>query len=132
MSYVGSELSAVPQAGRVAGGLLLAGVPVAGDLGDQQAALFGQTCFAVGEAKNTYGTGNFLLLNTGTKPVQSKNGLLTTLAYKIDELLDNPEQLIKMRERARAYGKPNAAEVIVHTLLNETTSPVAQVEPVKA
>ena len=58
-------------------------VPVAGDLGDQQAALFGQTCFAVGEAKNTYGTGNFLLLNTGTKPVQSKNGLLTTLAYKM-------------------------------------------------
>src|SRR5580658_317065 len=62
---------------------VLAGVPVAGDLGDQQAALFGQTCFAVGEAKNTYGTGNFLLLNTGTKPVQSKNGLLTTLAYKM-------------------------------------------------
>ena len=45
------------------------GVPVAGDLGDQQAALFGQTCFAVGEAKNTYGTGNFLLLNTGTEAV---------------------------------------------------------------
>ena len=62
---------------------VLAGIPVAGDLGDQQAALFGQTCFAVGEAKNTYGTGNFLLLNTGTKPVQSKNGLLTTLAYKM-------------------------------------------------
>jgi glycerol kinase len=47
----------------------LAGIPVAGDLGDQQAATFGQTCFAVGEAKNTYGTGNFLLLNTGTTPV---------------------------------------------------------------
>src|ERR1019366_4148226 len=62
---------------------VLGGIPVAGDLGDQQAALFGQTCFAVGEAKNTYGTGNFLLLNTGTKPVQSKNGLLTTLAYKM-------------------------------------------------
>ena len=61
----------------------LAGVPVAGDLGDQQAALFGQTCFSVGEAKNTYGTGCFMLLNTGTKPVQSKNGLLTTLGYKI-------------------------------------------------
>ena len=56
---------------------------MAGDLGDQQAALFGQTCFSVGEAKNTYGTGNFLLLNTGNKPVQSKNGLLTTLGYKI-------------------------------------------------
>jgi glycerol kinase len=61
----------------------LAGVPVAGDLGDQQAALFGQTCFSVGEAKNTYGTGCFMLLNTGTNAVQSKNGLLTTLAYKI-------------------------------------------------
>ena len=52
----------------------LGGVPVAGDLGDQQAALFGQTCFAAGEAKNTYGTGNFLLLNTGAKPVQSRQG----------------------------------------------------------
>ena len=61
----------------------LNGIPVAGDLGDQQAALFGQTCFSAGEAKNTYGTGCFMLLNTGTKPVQSKNGLLTTLGYKI-------------------------------------------------
>ena len=63
----------------------LAGIPVAGDLGDQQAALFGQTCFSVGEAKNTYGTGNFLLLNTGTEAVQSKSGLLTTVAYKIGD-----------------------------------------------
>jgi glycerol kinase len=63
----------------------LAGIPVAGDLGDQQAALFGQTCYAIGEAKNTYGTGNFLLLNTGTEAVQSKSGLLTTLAYKIGD-----------------------------------------------
>jgi len=62
---------------------ILDGIPVAGDLGDQQAALFGQTCFSTGEAKNTYGTGNFMLLNTGTKPVQSKHGLLTTLGYKI-------------------------------------------------
>ena len=61
----------------------LAGVPVSGDLGDQQAALFGQTCFSAGEAKNTYGTGCFMLLNTGTKPVPSKSGLLTTLGYKI-------------------------------------------------
>jgi glycerol kinase len=61
----------------------LAGVPVAGDLGDQQAALFGQTCFAPGEAKNTYGTGCFMLLNTGTEPVASKSGLLTTLGYRI-------------------------------------------------
>ena len=63
----------------------LAGVPVAGDLGDQQAALFGQTCFSPGEAKNTYGTGNFMLLNTGTEAVPSKSGLLTTLGYKIGD-----------------------------------------------
>lgn len=63
----------------------LDGIPVAGDLGDQQAALFGQTCYAVGEAKNTYGTGCFMLLNTGTVPVQSENGLLTTLGYKIGD-----------------------------------------------
>jgi len=63
----------------------LAGIPIAGDLGDQQAAVFGQTCFSVGEAKNTYGTGNFLLLNTGTEAVQSKNGLLTTMGYKIGD-----------------------------------------------
>jgi glycerol kinase len=62
-----------------------AGVPVAGDLGDQQAALFGQTCFDVGEAKNTYGTGSFLLLNTGTEAVQSKNGLITGVGYKIGD-----------------------------------------------
>jgi glycerol kinase len=63
----------------------LVGIPVAGDLGDQQAALFGQTCFAVGEAKNTYGTGNFLLLNTGNQPVPSKSGLITGLGYKIGD-----------------------------------------------
>jgi glycerol kinase len=63
--------------------LPLQGVPVAGDLGDQQAALFGQTCYSSGEAKNTYGTGCFMLLNTGEKPVPSKSGLLTTLGYKI-------------------------------------------------
>jgi glycerol kinase len=59
------------------------GIPVSGDLGDQQAALFGQTCYGPGEAKNTYGTGCFMLLNTGEKPVPSKAGLLTTLGYKI-------------------------------------------------
>jgi glycerol kinase len=61
----------------------LQNVPVSGDLGDQQAALFGQACFKPGEAKNTYGTGCFMLMNTGEKPVQSKAGLLTTLGYKI-------------------------------------------------
>ena len=63
----------------------LAGVPVASALGDQQAALFGQTCFAPGEGKNTYGTGSFLLVNTGEKLVHSKNGLLTTVGYKIGD-----------------------------------------------
>ncbi len=67
--------------GHVACGLL-AGVPLAGDLGDQQAALVGQTCFEPGQAKNTYGTGCFLLLNTDKKPVQSKFGLVTTVAYQ--------------------------------------------------
>ena len=60
-------------------------IPVCGDLGDQQAALVGQTCYSPGEAKNTYGTGCFMLLNTGTKPVPSKSGLLTTLGYKIGD-----------------------------------------------
>jgi glycerol kinase len=63
----------------------LGGLPLAGDLGDQQAALFGQTCFNPGEAKNTYGTGCFMLMNTGRKPILSKNGLLTTLGYKIGD-----------------------------------------------
>jgi glycerol kinase len=63
----------------------LRSVPVAGDLGDQHAALFGQTCFNSGEAKNTYGTGCFMLLNTGEKRVPSNSGLLTTLGYKIGE-----------------------------------------------
>jgi glycerol kinase len=64
---------------------VLDGVPVAGVLGDQQAALFGQVCFDPGEAKNTYGTGNFLLLNTGTEPVGSANGLLTTVGYRLGD-----------------------------------------------
>jgi glycerol kinase len=59
------------------------GVPIAGILGDQQAALFGQACFQPGEAKNTYGTGCFLLMNTGSDLVQSGNGLITTVAYKV-------------------------------------------------
>jgi glycerol kinase len=60
-------------------------IPVCGDLGDQQAALVGQTCYSIGEAKNTYGTGCFMLLNTGTEPIPSESGLLTTLAYKIGD-----------------------------------------------
>jgi glycerol kinase len=60
-------------------------IPVCGDLGDQQAALVGQTCFSAGEAKNTYGTGCFMLLNTGTEIVPSESGLLTTLGYKMGD-----------------------------------------------
>ena len=64
---------------------LLSGTPIAGILGDQQAATFGQACFEKGMAKNTYGTGCFMLMNTGTEPVFSNNGLLTTVAYKIGD-----------------------------------------------
>ena len=60
------------------------GIPIAGAAGDQQAALFGQTCFEAGETKNTYGTGGFLLMNTGEKPVFSSNGLVTTIAWGMD------------------------------------------------
>ena len=63
----------------------LNGIPVASALGDQQAALFGQTCFSEGEAKSTYGTGTFMLMNTANKPVQSYNGLLTTVGYRIGD-----------------------------------------------
>jgi glycerol kinase len=75
-----------PVAGRVTrgSGALAMGIPVCGILGDQQAALMGQTCFKPGESKNTYGTGCFMLLNTGTEPVVSRHGLLTTLGYQWD------------------------------------------------
>jgi glycerol kinase len=69
--------------GQVKEGLPLQGVPLGGILGDQQAAMFGQACYQAGEAKNTYGTGCFMLLNTGETPVPSANGLLTTLCYKV-------------------------------------------------
>ena len=64
--------------------LFEASIPIAGAAGDQQCALFGQTCFEPGEAKNTYGTGGFMLMNTGEKPVDSKNGLVTTIAWGVD------------------------------------------------
>jgi glycerol kinase len=66
-------------------GGMVPGVPIAGILGDQQAATFGQACFEVGMAKNTYGTGNFMLINTGTEQIPSENGLLTTVCYKIGD-----------------------------------------------
>jgi glycerol kinase len=79
----------------------LAGVPVASALGDQQAALFGQTCFSPGEAKCTYGTGSFLLFNTGERPVQSANGLLTTVGYKIG----GQPRPTRWRARSRSPGR---------------------------
>jgi glycerol kinase len=69
----------------VGGPGVLQGVPIAGILGDQQAATFGQVCYEPGTAKNTYGTGNFMLLNTGEEKVASENGLLTTVCYKIGD-----------------------------------------------
>lgn len=71
--------------GTVTNGLAIGGIPITGVLGDQQAASFGQTIFATGEAKNTYGTGCFLLYNTGTEPVFSTSGLLTTVAYQLPD-----------------------------------------------
>ncbi|MTD59367.1 glycerol kinase GlpK [Amycolatopsis pithecellobii] len=83
MSMLPEIRSSSEEYGRVRERGVLAGVPIAGILGDQQAATFGQACLSPGEAKNTYGTGNFVLLNTGTEKVMSQNGLLTTVCYKI-------------------------------------------------
>jgi glycerol kinase len=87
MQIPGSLLPEIKSSSMVYGdaGGLLAGIPVAGDLGDQQAALFGQTCYTSGEAKNTYGTGCFMLMNTGETPITSRYGMLTTLGYRIGE-----------------------------------------------
>ena len=82
---------------------ILAGVPIAADLGDQQAALIGQTCFQVGEAKNTYGTGCFMLLNTGQQKVISQHGLLTTVAYKLG---DTPAVYALEGSIANTFGAP--------------------------
>lgn len=71
--------------GETAENLFGCSIPICGDAGDQQAALFGQTCFEEGTAKNTYGTGGFLLMNTGTRAVESKKGLITTIAWGIDD-----------------------------------------------
>ena len=83
MSMLPEIRSSSEEYGKVRERGVLAGVPISGILGDQQAATFGQACLSPGEAKNTYGTGNFVLLNTGTEQVMSKNGLLTTVCYKI-------------------------------------------------
>ena len=81
-----SVLPEVRSCSEVYGTMNIAGaeVPICGIAGDQQAALFGQTCFEQGDVKNTYGTGNFILMNTGSEPVESKNGLLTTIGYGLN------------------------------------------------
>lgn len=91
LEELGIPLSMLPEVkpssfvyGEADAGFFGAQIPIAGAAGDQQAALFGQTCFQEGEAKNTYGTGCFLLMNTGEKPVFSKNGLVTTIAWGMD------------------------------------------------
>ena len=91
LEELGIPASMLPEArpsscvyGEADAGFFGAPIPIAGAAGDQQAALFGQTCFQEGEAKNTYGTGCFLLMNTGEKPVFSKNGLVTTIAWGMD------------------------------------------------
>jgi glycerol kinase len=83
MSMLGSIRASSQVYGSVRQPAVLAGVPIGGILGDQQAATFGQACLSVGEAKNTYGTGNFMLLNTGTTAVPSRHGLLTTVCYQL-------------------------------------------------
>ena len=106
--YLNIPMSILPEVkpssmvyGNVAGGIIgledLEGIPIAGAIGDQPAALFGQACFEHGQAKNTYGTGCFLLMNTGEKRVKSKNNLLTGVAWGIgDKALRRAR-----RERAR-------------------------------
>ncbi|HLS45042.1 MAG TPA: FGGY family carbohydrate kinase, partial [Ornithinicoccus sp.] len=87
-SDMGIPMSMLPEirsSSEVYGESTKLGVPIAGILGDQQAATFGQACFEKGMSKNTYGTGNFMLLNTGTEIVPSENGLLTTVCYKIGD-----------------------------------------------
>ncbi|WP_022917135.1 glycerol kinase GlpK [Ruania albidiflava] len=85
MSMLPEIRSSSEEYGRGREGGMIPGVPLAGILGDQQAATFGQACFEVGMAKNTYGTGNFMLMNTGEEAIPSENGLLTTVAYKIGD-----------------------------------------------
>lgn len=81
-----SEIYGTTSDGLHMGGIPISGIPVAGILGDQQAAMLGQTCFEKGESKTTYGTGNFALINTGTEIVRSKNGLITTVLFKLGNL----------------------------------------------
>ena len=92
LSLVGVPLAALPAIhscseiyGRGGPATALPDVVLSGSLGDQQAALFGQTCFTAGEMKNTYGTGCFILMNTGTTMVESTNGLVTTVGYQLGE-----------------------------------------------
>ena len=96
-------------------------IPIAGAAGDQQAALFGQTCFEPGEAKNTYGTGSFMLMNTGDKPIFSKNGLVTTIAWGLDGKVEyalegsvfNAGSVIKwMRDEMKMISSANEINIL--------------------
>src|SRR6218665_2787653 len=83
MSMLSTIRSSSEVYGTIAASLPCAGIPIEGILGDQQAAAFGQAAFEVGDSKNTYGTGNFLLVNTGETKIMSSNGLITTVAYQL-------------------------------------------------
>ena len=107
-------------------GPLSASIPVCGDLGDQQSALVGQTCYSCGEAKNTYGTGCFMLLNTGIEPVASESGLLTTLGYKfssepavycLEGSVAIAGALVQwLRDNLGFFGKSNEVEALARTV----------------
>ena len=99
--HVGAGLAPAQSAQGRPQGSPLQGIPVSGDLGDQQAALFGQTCYSPGEAKNTYGTGCFMLLNTGEKPGPSKAGLLTTSVTRSGTRKPSTRWKARLPSRAR-------------------------------
>lgn len=94
-------------------------IPIAGAAGDQQSALFGQTCFNAGEAKNTYGTGCFLLMNTGEKPVFSKNGLVTTIAWGlVENVITALEGSIFVAGAAIQWLRDELRVIVLHLILN--------------
>jgi len=107
-------------------GPLGAEIPVCGNLGDQQAALVGQTCFRPGEVKNTYGTGGFMLLNTGTRPVSSQSGLLTTVGYRfgaepavycLEGSIAIAGALVQwLRDNLKFFGKSSEVEALAQTV----------------
>jgi len=123
-SAIGVPMSMLPEIksssavyGEVKSGGGFQGVKIAGDLGDQQAATFGQTCFSPGEAKNTYGTGNFLLLNTGEEAVQSKSGLITTVGSR---WLVMPTAAMSPASRSELANAPPITSRVCHAVASRT------------